>query len=171
MIDRRIAIESGKPYLIQDSNVDTALPADLSDEWMTRFARSNETIADLQHEVASEIVRNTSPSPIPYIAAMVRYSRVAGKTWDVLYGVKASNTPKFAMVEYVDTVLGELVDTAPKNLKYDPEMPYDAQFGTSLRWQVKQTLVFSTVGTSGTWQFLLVYRANTPRSAVHISAF
>ncbi|KAJ3538712.1 hypothetical protein NM208_g5794 [Fusarium decemcellulare] len=147
MLDRRIAIESGKPYLIQDSNVDTALPIDLSDEWMSRFATRSETISELQHEVAAEAARDMSPSPIPYVIAMVRYSRVAGKTWEVLYGVKASRAPAFAMVEYVDTVLCKLLETAPRDLKYDPEMPYEAQFSTRLRWQVKQTLIFSTCCT------------------------
>ncbi|KAI8406507.1 hypothetical protein FOFC_13977 [Fusarium oxysporum] len=80
LLDRRLAIESGKLYFIQDSNVDTALPINLSDEWMTRFTSRKETIADLQHKVAVEFARDSSPSCIPYVVAMVRYCRVAGKT-------------------------------------------------------------------------------------------
>lgn len=145
MIDRRIALESGKPFLIQDSNVDTALPIDLSDEWMTRFSTRNETMAELQHEITAEVARDILPSPIPYVVAMIRYSRVAGKAWEVLYGVKASSAPTFAMVEYVDTVLCKLLDTAPKNLRYDVDEPYESQFSTCLRWQIKQAVILSTV--------------------------
>ncbi|RSL90019.1 hypothetical protein CEP51_000934 [Fusarium floridanum] len=161
MIDRRIALESGKPFLIQDSNVDTALPIDLSDEWMTRFSTRNETMAELQHEITAEVARDILPSPIPYVVAMIRYSRVAGKAWEVLYGVKASNAPAFAMVEYVDTVLCKLLDTAPKNLRYDPDEPYESQFSTSLRWQIKQTVILSTCCT---YLRLLIRRPLLPSS-------
>ncbi|KAI8652908.1 Zn(2)-C6 fungal-type domain-containing protein [Fusarium keratoplasticum] len=161
MIDRRIALESGKPFLIQDSNVDTALPIDLSDEWMTRFSTRNETMAELQHEITAEVDRDILPSPIPYVVAMIRYSRVAGKAWEVLYGVKASSAPTFAMVEYVDTVLCKLLDTAPKNLRYDPDEPYESQFSTSLRWQIKQTVILSTCCT---YLRLLIRRPLLPSS-------
>ncbi|KAH7129136.1 fungal-specific transcription factor domain-containing protein [Dactylonectria macrodidyma] len=139
MLDRRIAIESGKPYLIQDSNVDTALPLDLSDEWMTRFTARKERIADLEQEIAIELDRDSSPSPIPYTIAMVRYARVAGKAWQILYGVKTSGTSMSATVQHLDTLLAELLDTVPKNLRYGPDS--EARFRTSLRWQVKQTLL------------------------------
>ncbi|RSL42795.1 hypothetical protein CEP54_015357 [Fusarium duplospermum] len=161
MIDRRIALGSGKPFLIQDSNVDTALPIDLSDEWMTRFSTRNETMAELQHEITAEVARDMLPSPIPYVVAMIRYSRVAGKAWEVLYGVKASNAPTFAMVEYVDTVLCKLLDTAPKNLRYDPDEPYESQFSTSWRWQIKQTVILSTCCT---YLRLLIRRPLLPSS-------
>ncbi|KAL6366195.1 hypothetical protein LRP88_00292 [Fusarium phalaenopsidis] len=161
MIDRRIALESGKPFLIQDSNVDTALPIDLSDEWMTRFSTRNEKMAELQHEITAEVARDILPSPIPYVVAMIRYSRVAGKAWEVLYGVKASSAPTFAMVEYVDTVLCKLLDTAPKNLRYDPDEPYEYQFSTSLRWQIKQTVILSTCCT---YLRLLIRRPLLPSS-------
>ncbi|KAM6509481.1 hypothetical protein FALCPG4_017135 [Fusarium falciforme] len=161
MIDRRIALESGKPFLIQDSNVDTVLPIDLSDEWMTRFSTRNETMAELQHEITAEVGRDILPSPIPYVVAMIRYSRVAGKAWEVLYGVKASSAPTFAMVEYVDTVLCKLLDTAPKNLRYDPDEPYESQFSTSLRWQIKQTVILTTCCT---YLRLLIRRPLLPSS-------
>ncbi|KAF4979783.1 hypothetical protein FZEAL_4087 [Fusarium zealandicum] len=161
MVDRRIAIESGKPYLIQDSNIDTALPMDLSDEWMTRFAERSETLSELQQEVAAEIARDGAPSPIPYVAFMVRYSRVAGKAWEVMYGAKASISPAFATVEYVDTVIGRLVDSVPKNLRYDPGVSYQAQFATNLRWQTKQCIIFSTCCT---YLRLLIRRPLLPSS-------
>ncbi|KAK7420785.1 hypothetical protein QQX98_002589 [Neonectria punicea] len=147
MLDRRIAIESGKPYLIQDCNVDTAMPIDLGEEWMTRFATRSETVADLQHDIAAELARDRPPSHVPYTVSMIRYSRVAGKAWDVLYGVKSSNTPMSAIVEHLDTVLSKLLDTAPRDLKYPPEAPSETFSGMSLRWKVKQSLVLFTCCT------------------------
>lgn len=145
LLDRRLALESGKPYFIQDSNVDTSLPLDLSDEWMTRFASRKETIAELQHEVAAEVARDSSPSCVPYVLAMVRYCRIAGKTWEVLYGVKSSTASMSAMVEYVDTAVGKLLNTVPACLQYDLDSSYEAQFSTRTRWQVKQTFLFNNV--------------------------
>ncbi|KAH7139957.1 fungal-specific transcription factor domain-containing protein [Dactylonectria estremocensis] len=152
-LDRRIAVESGKPYLIQDNNVDTALPLDLSDEWMSRFMTRRERMADLDQEIAGELDRRTSPSPVPYTIAMVRYARVAGKAWQVLYGIKTSGTSISTTVQHLDTQLAELLDTVPKNLRYGPES--EARFRTSLRWQVKQTLIHFT---SCTYLRLLIRR-------------
>ncbi|KAM0548821.1 hypothetical protein ACHAPJ_009677 [Fusarium lateritium] len=162
LLDRRLALESGKPYLIQDSNVDTALPLDLSDEWMTRFASRKETIADLQHEVTAEVSRDSSPSCIPYVVAMVRYCRVAGKTWEVLYGVKSSTASMSAMVEYVDTAIEKLLSTVPKCLQYDLDVPYEAQFSTRPRWQIKQTFLFNNCCT---YLRLLIRRPLLPSSS------
>ncbi|KAM0324258.1 hypothetical protein ACHAPQ_008416 [Fusarium lateritium] len=162
LLDRRLALESGKPYLIQDSNVDTSLPLDLSDEWMTRFASRKETISDLKHEVAVEVARDSPSSCIPYVLAMVRYCRVAGKTWEVLYGVKSSTASMSAMVEYVDTAIGKLLKTVPMCLQYDLDVPYEAQFSTRPRWQVKQTFLFNNCCT---YLRLLIRRPLLPSSS------
>ncbi|KAI6758731.1 hypothetical protein HG530_010971 [Fusarium avenaceum] len=162
LLDRRLALESGKPYFIQDSNVDTSLPLDLSDEWMTRFASRKETIAELQHEVAAEVARDSSPSCVPYILAMVRYCRIAGKTWEVLYGVKSSTASMSAMVEYVDTAVGKLLNTVPACLQYDLDSSYEAQFSTRTRWQVKQTFLFNNCCT---YLRLLIRRPLLPTSS------
>ncbi|KAH7245678.1 fungal-specific transcription factor domain-containing protein [Fusarium tricinctum] len=162
LLDRRLALESGKPYFIQDSNVDTSLPLDLSDEWMTRFASRKETIAELQVEVAAEIARDSSPSCVPYVLAMVRYCRVAGKTWEVLYGVKSSTASMSAMVEYVDTAIGKLLNTVPTCLQYDLDVSYETQFSSRTRWQVKQTFLFNNCCT---YLRLLIRRPLLPSSS------
>ncbi|RNJ60324.1 hypothetical protein D7B24_008706 [Verticillium nonalfalfae] len=143
VLDRRLAIESGRPYLIQDSNVDTALPLDLSDAWLTRFQSRPEKISQLQREVALELASEPITA-IPYIAAMVRYSRVVGKAWELLYGVKSANSTSSPMVEYADTVLTDLLDTLPPCLTYDLNIPNEVQFASRLRWQVKQTVLLYT---------------------------
>ncbi|KAG4292520.1 hypothetical protein FPRO06_12008 [Fusarium proliferatum] len=162
VLDRRLALESGMPYLIQDSNVDTALPLDVSDEWMTLFASRKEKVADLEHEIVVEAARDSYPSCIPYIIAMVRYCRIAGKTWHVLYGVKSSTTHMPAMIQYVDTAIGRLLNTIPTCLKYELDTTYEAQFGTRTRWQVKLTFLFNTCCT---YLRLLIRRPLLPSSS------
>ncbi|KAM5344309.1 hypothetical protein ACJ41O_012846 [Fusarium nematophilum] len=144
VLDRRLAIESGRPYLIQDSNIDTALPMELGDEWLSRYQLRQESTGQLHQEVAAEL--SSGPiTPIPYLIAMVRFSRVVGKAWEILYGVKTSNHTSSAMIEYADTVLCNLLENLPPDLSYNPQLPPDGQFKTRLRWQVKQTMLLFTV--------------------------
>lgn len=145
IVDRRIAIESGRPCLIQDGNVDTALPLDLDDDWLGRFAKSTKPHTSLQHEIAAGTSAGTA-TPIPYLTAMIRFSRVVGKAWDLLYGVMGSTQPSSAMVGYTDTILCDLLDTLPRNLAYNPKLAYDDQFATRERFQVKQSLLLFMVG-------------------------
>ncbi|CAH0058458.1 unnamed protein product [Clonostachys solani] len=146
-LDRRIALESGKPYLIQDRNVDTAFPLDLTDDWLSRYQTRPDTVADLQSDILTQVAENPSQSAVPYLIALIRYSRAAAKAWEILYGVKASSMSASAMVDYVDTVLGKLLDAVPECLRYDPDLPCEPQFSNRLRWQIKQTMLLFTCCT------------------------
>lgn len=144
VLDRRLGIESGRPYLLHDSNIDTSLPLDLGDDWLTRFLSRPEKTAQLQQETAMEISSEPVTS-MPYLSAMVRYSRVVGKAWELLYGVKTSSSMSSAMVEYADNVLCNLMETIPESLSYNPKVAKDVQIGNRLRWQVKQSMLLFTV--------------------------
>ncbi|KAH6688490.1 fungal-specific transcription factor domain-containing protein [Plectosphaerella plurivora] len=140
VLDRRLGLESGRPCIIQDSNVDTTPPVNLGDEWLTRYLSRTEKPAQLQREIALEVAANRVTS-MPYLQAMVRYSKVVGKVWELLYGIKGSRSNSSAMVEYADTVLCNLLEVLPESLSYDPNVAGDVQFSTRLRWQVKQTML------------------------------
>jgi hypothetical protein len=144
VLDRRLGLESGRPCIIQDGNVDTAPPLNLGDEWLTRFLSRPEKPAQVQREMALETAADRV-TPMPYLQALVRYSKVVGKVWELLYGVKASRSNSSAMIEYADTVLCNLLDVLPESLSYDPNIPSNVQFATRLRWQVKQTMLLYTV--------------------------
>lgn len=146
VLDRRLAIESGRPYLIQDSNVDTALPLELTDEWLSRFSTRTETTTVLRREIAIELASEPVTS-IQYLTAMIQFSRVAGKAWELVYGIKASSTVSSHMVEYTDTILCNVLDNLPTDLVYNPNVSFDAQFRTRQRWQVKQTMLLFVVRT------------------------
>ncbi|KAH7022046.1 fungal-specific transcription factor domain-containing protein [Ilyonectria destructans] len=146
VLDRRLAIESGRPYLIQDSNIDTALPLELGDDWLSQYSKTTDTAQSLKRETSEEIASEPI-TPIPYLTAMVRFSRVVGKVWELMYGIKGPNPTSSAMVEYADSVLCNLLENVPKDLSFDPRISPDLQFGTRLRWQVKQTMLLFSCST------------------------
>ncbi|KAH7124470.1 fungal-specific transcription factor domain-containing protein [Dactylonectria macrodidyma] len=140
VIDRRIAIESGRPYVIQDNNTDTGFPLQLRNEWMSRHQSHPGTTSGLSEEISLEI-STTSITPLSYFIAIVRLSRVVGKVWEILYSVKVSAQTSTVMIEYADTALCNLLEALPDSLSYNPDLPPDVQFRTRPRWQVKQTML------------------------------
>lgn len=123
ILDHRMALESGRPFLIQENNTDTALPLDLSDEWLGRFAGRADTTKALEHDIEIEILENRATA-IPYLVAMIRYSRVVGKAWELIYGVKTtSNQPDLHLIDYADTVLSSLLKALPEKLTYKTDLP------------------------------------------------
>lgn len=168
VLDRRLAIESGRPYLIQDCNIDTALPLELGDDWLSQYSKATDTAQSLKRETSAEIASEPI-TPIPYLTAMVRFSRVVGKVWELMYGIKGLNPTSSAMVEYADSVLCNLLENVPKDLSFDPRISPDLQFGTRLRWQVKQTMLLFSVrlssghSSSSNWltQYVVQYLPST----------
>lgn len=144
VLDRRIAIESGRPFLIQDSNVDTALPSNLSDEWLSRYASRGDPTGSLGKEISSENATNPVTA-VPYLSAQVRFSRVVGKSWDLLYGIGTPNPASTAMADYADAMLCKILENVPSVLSYDPSLSSENQFGNRLRWQVKQSILLFMV--------------------------
>lgn len=147
MLDRRIAIESGRPFLIQDANVDTDLPPNLSDEWLSRYASRAETTGSLGKEISIEDAADPVTA-IPYLAAQVRFSRVMGKSWELLYGIRTPSPTSTAMADYADAMLCKILEKAPSTLSYDPNLSSESQFGSRLRWQVKQSILLFMVSHS-----------------------
>lgn len=148
ILDRRTALESGRPYLIQESISNAELPLELSDKWLSKVKDRPETMAALKDEIAAELAMQ-HVTTLPYINAMVRYSRIASKAWDLIYGIKASsNLSSSHMVDYADTILCGLLETSPRDLAYDPSKPVDSQFSDRPRWKIKQTMLLFTVRLS-----------------------
>lgn len=144
VLDRRIAIESGRPFLIQDSNVDTVLPSNLSDEWLSRYASRVEMTGSLSQDISTENSSNPVTA-IPYLSAQVRFSRVMGKSWELLYGVRTPSPTSTAMADYADTMLCKILENVPSALSYNPNISSENQFGTRLRWQFKQSILLFMV--------------------------
>lgn len=146
-MDRRVALESGRPYLIQESISNAELPLELSDNWLSQFKDRQENTAALKDEIAAELAAG-NVTTIPFLTAMARYSRIVSKAWDLIYldGNKAaSSTSSSHMIEYADTILCNLLENLPDDLSYDPGKSTESQFSNRPRWKIKQTVLLFTV--------------------------
>lgn len=144
ILDRRLALESGRPFLIQDANIDTSLPLPVSDEWLSRAMDHADTMFQMQHDVGLAKELDRLPfSMLLYVECLVRFYRIVGKVWPALYG-RSNNGPS-AIVEYADASLSKLMREVPPGLKYKPDVPWEEQATGRPRWQMKQALLFFMV--------------------------
>jgi hypothetical protein len=92
IIDKRVALDIGQPFLIQDSNFDTKLPYRY---YGATLEKSREQSASLDTSQAqfSEDIQEDPLTPIPYLQAMVEHSKIAGKVWNVLYQAYSMDRP------------------------------------------------------------------------------
>ncbi|KAJ6020413.1 hypothetical protein N7540_005917 [Penicillium herquei] len=142
LMDRRLAIETGRPFLIQDVNVDVGLPQNVSNDWLTRSQRilndaSHESHASLGHLELSE-----PGTSVPYLVAMASYSRVVGKVWEALYGAATSeSTPSPLLNEYLEHLITQSQRGIQSEFAYDPRHPSETTAGNLSWWQIKQIFI------------------------------
>lgn len=148
ILDRRLSIETGLPFVIQDANVSTALPTNLSEEWLSNFENSSLAEDELHSEIQLEL--SSSPvTPIPYLITMVQYSRVMGKVWEKLYGVHAADIASDQLThEYLECLVADIEAQTPPNLVYDPAETLSIPAGASSWWQIKQKMLMQIVSDS-----------------------
>lgn len=142
LMDRRLAIETGRPFLIQDVNVDIGLPRTVSDEWLS------------SHRGRSHMVRTgdthtpntTSHTTVPYLIAMASYSRVIGKVWEALYGAStAHSSPSPFLNEYLELLITQSQKDLQPEFSYDPHRPGSYKASGLAWWQIKQQLIMRIV--------------------------
>ncbi|KAL4920528.1 fungal-specific transcription factor domain-containing protein [Aspergillus aurantiobrunneus] len=144
VLDRQVALETGLPFIIQDINIDTGFPLELSDDWLLRYTDISETADGLKTEVDNEL--STHPiTPIPYLACMIRYSKVIGKVWEALYRARGTHTtemlPDVLTQEYLERLISSAEAQTPPCLTYELSQTFGDQI-TGLRWwQVKQKAI------------------------------
>ncbi|KAL4816901.1 fungal-specific transcription factor domain-containing protein [Aspergillus spinulosporus] len=151
ILDRQVSLETGLPFIIQDINVDTALPLELTDDWLSRNAGCSKRADSLKAEIDIEL--STNPvTPIPYLTCMIRYSKVIGKVWEVLYRARSMMTD-ISMGHLTHEYLEHLITTAerqtPHNLTYNASTSLADQVSGLDWWQVKQKAILSM-----RWTFL-----------------
>jgi hypothetical protein len=142
LMNRRLAIETDRPFLIQDVNIDIGLPRTVSDECLSRYRGTSHLIR------ADDTANERSHTTVPYLIAMASYSRIIGKVWEDLYGAStAHSSPSSFLNEY----LGLLITQSQKDLQ--PEFSYDARRPGSCRasglawWQIKQQLIMRIISS------------------------
>lgn len=140
LMDRRLAIETGRPFLIQDVNVDVALPRNVDDEWLTRSQSTPREYHTDQPTTEPEM------APVPYLIAMASYSKVVGKVWEALYGAATSeSTPSPLLNEYLEHLITQSQKGIHPEFSYDPRKPGNVETGGLPWWLIKQKFIMRIV--------------------------
>ncbi|KAJ5363112.1 hypothetical protein N7541_003956 [Penicillium brevicompactum] len=135
LMDRRLAIETGRPFLIQDLNVDIGLPQVMSDDLLSNHRGSSRS-------VHADDDTGKLPTAVPYLIAMVSYSRVIGKVWEALYGASTSDsTPSPLLKEYLELLITQSQTDLQPEFSYDPQSPRKYKADGLEWWQIKQQLM------------------------------
>ncbi|KAJ5704025.1 hypothetical protein N7493_011163 [Penicillium malachiteum] len=133
LLDRRLAIESRRPFLIQDANITTPLPQimpnDISqcDEIMTSCEESSNT--------SSQVVDS-----VTFFYHNDHYSKIIGRTWERIYSPNGFNGSHIEMKNHLEALVSQAQTNIPSQFAYDlnpikgPCINYE---GTSW-WLVKQ---------------------------------
>ncbi|KAJ6027919.1 uncharacterized protein N7446_003480 [Penicillium canescens] len=136
LMDRRLAIETGRPFLIQDVNIDIGLPRTVSDEWLSRYRETSHLIR------ADDTASERSHTTMPYLIAMASYSRVIGKVWEALYGAStAHSSPSSFLNEYLELLITQSQKDLQPEFSYDPRRPGSYRASGLAWWQIKQQLI------------------------------
>ncbi len=140
LLDRRLSLESGRPFLIQDANIETRTPLNVSDDWLAQRKSATTTLSDLEIEIQAE-TSLAQHNAMPYLVAFISQSRIATDVWKAIYNTKqtAGNMPGM-VYDYLDIALDNWWQTLPPYLKYHESVPYEDQFSDIAWWQVKQCL-------------------------------
>lgn len=145
LMDRRLAIETGHPFLIQDVNVDIPLPRELSDDWLTNYRNDSRISPEIDAEIQAEVTR-TPFTTIPYLIAMISYSRVVGKAWEGMYGVgRAESTPSPLLCEYLEQHVFRAQKEVQPEFVQDNNRSLDQHSNSAPFWRIKQRMLMHIV--------------------------
>ncbi|KAE8134449.1 fungal-specific transcription factor domain-containing protein [Aspergillus pseudotamarii] len=141
-LDRRLAIETGHPFLIQDVNVDAPHPQNLDDEWLNRHKEDSKTSNELENDIKAALSKDPT-TPIPYLSATIRYSRVVGKIWEAIYGANMTDViPSSSLLEYLDQLISRAqVEVRPEFSDSHQSEPPNLERSNPLRWLTKQQML------------------------------
>ncbi|PYI03430.1 hypothetical protein BO78DRAFT_374896 [Aspergillus sclerotiicarbonarius CBS 121057] len=141
VLDRRLAIETGHPFLIQDVNADTPLPQEVSDAWLSKIRDCPSHEPNVAPPADAGV---DSLTPIPYFRAMITYSKVLGKVWEGMYGAtNLEPVPNYPLREHLESLLFR----AQKDIRQEFAHP---QYGKRVVhnqapwWLVKQQALMRT---------------------------
>jgi hypothetical protein len=140
-----MAIDTGRPFLIQDVNTDVPLPLELDDSWLSQYMNTRCTSSQLHKEIELELQQRTI-TPLPHIAAMVDYSRVVSKMWEAHYGASDQNRGSSPLTdEYLEFLVSSTVEKAPSRVWSGSRQPFHVQFAGMEWWQIKQKMLMRIV--------------------------
>lgn len=144
-LDRRLSLETGRPFLIQNVDMDTEMPTNMSDDWLEQQKSSTATRNEYQTEIEMEVARAKN-TPIPFFIAMLSYSKVVGFVWKIVYSPRSASHYDFSLSELcLGAVIEQNREQLPPNLRYQTWKSFDEQFAGMQWWQIKQTILLHLV--------------------------
>ena len=146
--DRRISLETGRPFLIQDDNIETRSPLNVSDAWLATHKTMATTIPELMPmlETETSLTRETAG---PYIEAYASLCRIATDVWKAVYNRKQDSGSTLGVLHnYLDISLDSWYQSLPHDLKYDESIAFEDQFVDTDWSQVKQCLSLHMVSVT-----------------------
>ncbi|CAG7921123.1 unnamed protein product [Penicillium olsonii] len=143
IIDKRLALDLGQPFLIQDQNIDTQLPNRYSEATLERM-RENSASVDAAQSQFSEDPEDDPSSPISYLQAMVEYSKIVRMVWNVLYPAYAMDRPSDPTVtDYFEDLLGIWKHKLPLTLCCDETKPSQTISTNACSWSCKNKFLIT----------------------------
>lgn len=145
LMDRRLAIDTGHPFLIQDVNVDTPLPRELSDDWLTRYRDEPKTNREIEPEVQEEVAR-VPLTAVSYLNAMISYSRLVGRVWEGMYSVGRTETaPSPLLRESLEQHIVRAQKEIQPEFLQNYNQPLNWQLSKVPWWRTKQRMLMHIV--------------------------
>lgn len=114
VLDRRIALVLGRPFLIHDNNVEIEPNDDLE-------ASTPEDSSNMDSDRHQNDSQGAKTSPISYLNVMVGYSNVVGKVWETLFGAASSKYAKPYAHEYLDLLVHNWLESVPPFLHFNDD--------------------------------------------------
>ena len=145
LMDRRLAIDTGHPFLIQDVNVDTPLPRELSDGWLTTYRDDLKTSHEIKSEIQVEIAR-APLTAVPYLNAMISYSRLVGRVWEGMYGVgRTEIVPSPLLRESLEQHIARAQKEIQPEFLQDYSQRLNWKLNNAPWWRTKQRMLMHIV--------------------------
>lgn len=147
-MDRRLAIDTGHPFVIQDVNVDTPLPRELSDDWLTRYRDDPRPSHEIEPDIQAEIAR-VPLTAVSYLNAMISYSRLVGRVWEGMYSVGRTETaPSPLLCESLEQHITRAQKEIRIEFLQDHSQPLNWPLSSAPWWRTKQRMLMHIVRAS-----------------------
>lgn len=70
VLERRICLNTGRPFTMQEANIDIRLPLELSDDWLYRHHLTGSSMSEVKDDALSEL-QTLGKGLITYLNAMI----------------------------------------------------------------------------------------------------
>ncbi|KAL6232496.1 hypothetical protein BDW75DRAFT_242894 [Aspergillus navahoensis] len=145
ILDRRLALDVGQPFLIQDSNSDTRLPLLMSEATLDRLRHHSVSPALVNDVPSVDTMEQASVTPIPYLISMTGYAKIVGKVWNVLYQAHSmDNASDPALTSSFEELLSMWEQSLPPSLRCDdlhPHLICGSESPAPRPWQLKNNFL------------------------------